>query len=162
MTTRDNLDATDARMLLELIDDPRATVLALAGKLAISRNTAQARLAKLERVGALQSYERSIDAAALGYPLSAFITVLVTQQLLPELSESLAAIPEVVEVIGLTGATDLLVRVVARDADDLYRIAGQILDTRGVERTTTALAMRQLVNYRLTPLINRVADRNDR
>jgi len=31
---------------------------------------------------------------------------------------------------------------VARDADDLYRIAGQILDLDGVEKTTTGLVMR--------------------
>jgi hypothetical protein len=35
----------------------------------------------------------------------------------------------VLEVFGLSGAADLLVRVAARDADDLYRIAGQLLAT---------------------------------
>ncbi|WP_030985208.1 Lrp/AsnC ligand binding domain-containing protein, partial [Streptomyces sp. NRRL WC-3744] len=61
-------------------------------------------------------------------------------------------------VFGLSGETDLLVRVVATDAEDLYRIAGQILAVRGIERTTTALAMRELVTHRLTPLLHRLAD----
>ena len=39
-------------------------------------------------------------------------------------------------------------------ADDLYRIAGLILDIDGVEKTTTGLVMRRLVDYRLSPLLD--------
>jgi DNA-binding Lrp family transcriptional regulator len=46
-----------------------------------------------------------------------------------------------------------MVHVVAADADDLYRIAGQILAIPGVERTNTALVMRELADYRITPLL---------
>src|SRR5882757_801080 len=63
--------------------------------------------------------------------------------------------PAFVEVHGLSGDPDLLIQVVASDADDLYRIAGQILDIRGVRRTSTSLVMRQLVDYRLTQLLRR-------
>jgi DNA-binding Lrp family transcriptional regulator len=153
----ERLDQTDARLLLALRDEPRATVLALAERLGLSRNTVQARLARLEQRGALGSFERRIDPAALGYPLAAYITVRVDQRQLSPVADGLARIPEVVEVLGLSGEVDLLVRVVARDADDLYRIAGRILATDGVERTTTALAMRKLVDYRLTPLLERAA-----
>jgi DNA-binding Lrp family transcriptional regulator len=150
------LDEIDVRLLLALREDPRATVVALAEKVGMSRNTVQSRLAKLEPQ--LGSFERRIDPASLGYPLSAFITVQVTQQMLGALAESLAEIPEVVEVFGLTGESDLLVRVVAVDADDLYRIAGQILNTPGVERTHFSLSMHTLVPFRLTPLMQRVTN----
>ncbi len=66
---------------------------------------------------------------------------------------ALTQVPEVVEVQGLSGTVDLLIEVVARDADDLYRIAGRILDIRGVRRTRTSLVMRGLVDYRLGQLI---------
>jgi hypothetical protein len=49
--------------------------------------------------------------------------------------------------------------VVAADADDLYRIAGQILAIPGVERTNSALVMRELVSYRIKPLLQRRAQR---
>jgi DNA-binding Lrp family transcriptional regulator len=153
----ERLDAIDARLLLALNEDSRATTLALAERIGVTRNTVQSRLAKLERRGVLDSFDRRIDPAALGYPLTAFITVRVTQRLLAELSDALADIPEVVEVIGLSGPADLLVRVVAADAEDLYRVAGQILATPGVERTETGLAMRRLVDYRLTPLLQRLS-----
>ncbi|MDT0541985.1 MULTISPECIES: Lrp/AsnC family transcriptional regulator [Streptomyces] len=151
------VDAVDTRLLLALNDDPRATTVALAERVGLSRNTVQARLARLEQGGALAPFERRIEPRALGYPLTAFVTVQVTQRLLAEVAADLAAIPEVLQVFGLSGPVDLLVQVVARDADDLYRIAGRILDGPGVERTTTSLVMRELVGHRLTPLLERGA-----
>lgn len=149
------VDPTDARLLLALADHPRATVLALAETLGISRNTVQARLQRLERDGVLTSFERRIDPTALGYPLTAFVQVRVVQQMLAEVSDALSGVPEVVEVLGISGDSDLMVRVVARDGDDLYRIAGVLLATAGVERTSTSLVMRTLVPHRLTPLLER-------
>ena len=61
-------------------------------------------------------------------------------------------------MLGTSGEVDLLVQVVARDADDLYRIAGQLLATDGVERTSTSLVMRRLVDHRLDPLLQRLAE----
>jgi DNA-binding Lrp family transcriptional regulator len=151
------IDTTDARLLLALTENPTATTVSLAGSLRLSRNTVQSRLARLEREGALASFERRVDTTALGYPLTAFVTTRVTQRELDNVAEHLRAVPEVLQVHGITGDVDLLVHVVAADADDLYRIAGQILDIPGVERTSTALVMRDLVGFRLTPLLQRLA-----
>ncbi|MCW0213062.1 MAG: Lrp/AsnC family transcriptional regulator [Pseudonocardia sp.] len=152
---RTTIDELDARLLLALGENPRATVLALAGRTGLSRNTVQSRLARLEERGVLTSFERRIDPAALGYPLTAYVTVTVVQRMLAPVAAALAAIPEVLEVLGMTGEGDLQVQCVARDADDLYRIAGRLLAIDGVERTTTALVMRTLVGYRVAPLLRR-------
>lgn len=157
MRERERLDHVDARILLALVADPRATVMALAQRVGLARNTVQARLARFDERGVLTSFDRRVDPAALGYPLTAFVEATVTQQMLAEVAGALEQIPEVVEVFGVSGTTDLLIRVVARDAEDLYRIAGHILATPGVERTQTALVMRRLVDYRLTPLLQRLA-----
>jgi DNA-binding Lrp family transcriptional regulator len=150
-----SLDATDARLLLALSDNPRATGLELAQRLGLSRNTVQARLAALENQPALHAFDTRVQPEALGYPLTAFITTQVNQHRLADVGESLSAVPEVIEVHGLTGATDLLVRVVARDPDDLYRIAEVVLGIPGIERTSIALSMREMVRYRVAPLLNR-------
>lgn len=157
MSDERGLDATDARILLALAADPRATIVALAEQLGLSRNTVQARVARLEQGGALDSFERRITPKALGHPLTGFVTARVHQHRLAEVSDALAGIEEVVEVFGLSGETDLLIRVVATDVEALYGIAGQILAIPGIERTTTALAMRELVPHRLTPLLRRAA-----
>jgi len=151
------IDAIDARLLLALAENPRGTALALAERAGLSRNTVQARLTRLEESGVLGSVERRIDPAALGYPLTAYVTVTVVQRKLDPVADALAAVPEVIEVLGMTGEGDLLVQAVARDADDLYRIAGLLLAIDGVERTTTALVMRRLVDHRVTALVERLA-----
>lgn len=148
------VDPIDARILLALNTDPRATTVALASVTQLSRNTVQARIAKLEQLGVLRSFERRIEPAALGFPMTAFILTRVTQRRLADIAEALEGISEVVEVHGLGGVTDLLIHVVAREADDLYRVAGRILDIDGVEQTTTAVVMRKFVDYRLTPLLS--------
>jgi DNA-binding Lrp family transcriptional regulator len=123
--------------------------------LGLSRNTVQARLGRLESSGAFLSFERSIDPAPLGFPLEAFIAVHVRQKQLADAVDQIALIPEVIQAHGLSGSVDLLVRVVCRDAHDLFRIDGAILAVDGVERTETSLAMGELIPYRLAPLLDR-------
>jgi len=154
---RNRIDAIDARLLLALLTQPRASAVTLTTQTGLSRNTVQARLTRLEHQGVVDSFERQVPPAVLGYPLTAYITTQVTQRLLDEVAATLASIPEVLQVDGISGQTDLLVHVAAADADDLYRIAGQILAIPGVERTNTALVMRELVSYRITPLLRRRA-----
>lgn len=156
MTSQRQIDGVDARILRALTADPRATVVALANLTGLARNTVHARLSRLETEGVLASFERRVDPAALGYPMTAFIFVTVVQRKLEPIAENLKSVPEVLEVYGLSGVTDLLVHIVARDADDLYRIAGRVLDIDGVEKTTTGLVMRRLVDYRVTSLINSI------
>lgn len=158
MSSRNIADAIDARLLHALAADPRATTVALAQQIGVSRNTVQARLARWDHTEVLTSFERTITPDFLGYPLHAFVLTNVKQRLLAEVAGALATVPEVVEVQGLSGVADLLIKVVARDADDLYRVAGRILGIRGVKRTNTALVMRELVDYRLTPLIDRLLE----
>jgi DNA-binding Lrp family transcriptional regulator len=157
LSTMPEVDATDARLLLALAEDPRASVMALSQRLGLARNTVQARLARLESNSVLAPLDRRIRPEALGYPLSAYVTATVVQRGLAEVSDALAHIPEVVEVTGLSGVADLLVHVVARDADDLWRISEQLLAIPGIQRIDTALALRRFIDHRLAPLLERAA-----
>lgn len=157
VSRREGADALDASLLLELFRDPRATVTALAQKLGIARNTAHARVEKLE-ASVLRSSERRVDPAALGYQITSYILAELNQKLLDEVGGELAGIPEVLEVQGVSGIADLLILVTARDAEDLYRIAGKILSIRGVSHTRTSISMKQMVDFRVTPLLQRIRE----
>ena len=151
------VDATDARLLLALTEDPRASVMALSQRLGLARNTVQTRLTRLESNDVLAPLDRRVRPEALGYRLGAYVTVTVVQRSLAEVSGALADIPEVIEVTGLSGVADLLVEVVAKDADDLWRITEHVLGIDGVQRIDTALALRRFVDHRLAPLLERAA-----
>lgn len=150
-------DALDAKILLELIREPRATIAGLAHRLQVARNTAQARLGRLESEG-LHPYGHRVDTTGLGYPIRAHVLANLKQSRLDEVGEALSLIPEVLEVIGVSGTADTLIQIVARDTDDLYRVAGQILGTPGVKRTRTLVSMKQMVEYRVTPLLQRTIE----
>ena len=57
----------------------------------------------------------------------------------------------------ITGGADLLVRIVARDSTDLYRVTQSLLACRGVVRSNTALSMVELVPLRTAPLLREIA-----
>lgn len=147
------LDRTDLELLNALAADHRATVVALAERLGLSRNTVQARMARLEKAGVFLSFERSVSSAALGYPLEAFISVGVRQSDLPRIISEIARIPEVVQAHGLSGQIDLLVRVSCRDARHLFDTDARILAIEGVERTETSLVMGEVIPFRLGGLM---------
>ncbi|MFG6401319.1 MULTISPECIES: Lrp/AsnC family transcriptional regulator [unclassified Microbacterium] len=150
------LDTVDLDLLRALSDDPRATVVALAERLGLSRNTVQARMARLERENVFLSYERVLSPDALGFPIEAFINVMVRQAELPRIKEALSLVPEVVQAHGLSGQVDLLVRVACRDAEHLFDTDARILAIDGVERTETSLAMGEVIGYRVRPLMELV------
>ncbi|MET4782692.1 Lrp/AsnC family transcriptional regulator [Glaciihabitans sp. UYNi722] len=149
------LDSTDARILLALDDEPEATTLALSQRLGLARNTIHSRLTRLAERGLMGKPSRRVDAVSLGYSLLAFMTLSTTQSAPSSVTEGLERIPEVLEVHAITGDGDLLARVVAIDAADLYRITTEILTIEGVARASTTLAMVEVVPSRMAPLLER-------
>ncbi|WP_076675403.1 MULTISPECIES: Lrp/AsnC family transcriptional regulator [unclassified Microbacterium] len=154
------LDAVDLDLLRALSADPRATVVALAEKLGLSRNTVQARMSRLERGGVFLSFERTLSAEALGFPIEAFLQVTVRQAELPAIRDELAKVPEVLQAHGLSGQVDLLVRVACRDTQHLFDTDARILAIEGVERTETSLVMGEVIGYRVGPLMQLAREEN--
>lgn len=153
LRTVTTLDHVDLELLAALASEPRATVVALAEKLGLSRNTVQARMGRLERSGVFLSYERALSPAALGFPIEAFLNVTVQQVDLPRITHELSLIPEIVQAHGLSGQTDLLVRVACRDTQHLFDTDARILAIEGVERTETHLVMGEVIRYRVAGLM---------
>ena len=151
--TMSTLDRFDLELLAALSADPRATVVALAERLGLSRNTVLARMARLERAGVFLSYERAISSSALGFPIEAFVSAIVRQADLPRITAELANVPEIVQVHGLSGQVDLLIRVACRDTQHLFDTDARILAIDGIERTETSLVMGEVIGYRVAPLM---------
>jgi len=158
MLTPPLIDPLDARILLALDEDPSATALSLSRSLGVARNTIHARLRKLESSdGALGDTSRRVQLAALGYTLTAFVEISITQGLAEEAHLALEAIPEIVEIHSTTGDADLLVKVVARAPSDLHRVTNAVLASPGVVRTSTSVSLREVIPFRLSPLLRRTA-----
>ncbi len=149
-----HLDTTDRRILLALDEDARMPTAMIAGRLGLARGTVQARLEKLSASGALRAHSTRVTPAALGRPVSASVQVELDQHQITEAIDALAGIPEVLECFAPAGSTDLLLRVVAQDPDDLYRVSEEIRLCPGINRTSTSLFLREVIAYRVTGLLD--------
>ncbi|BBH69996.1 AsnC family transcriptional regulator [Actinoplanes sp. OR16] len=151
------IDNLDARILLALDADPDAGVLTLSRVLGISRNTIGARMRRM--TPALAAPSSRVRPEALGHPMLAFVAMTLRQPDRSRAFAALRAIPNVLEIHATTGDFDIIVRVAARDTDDLYRVTNQLLEIHGVERTNTMISMRCETEYRTRPLIGGLATR---
>jgi len=68
-------------------------------------------------------------------------------------AERLGAIAEVLEAHTITGAGDMLCRVVARGNADLQRVIDAIVELDGVVRTSTVIVLDSPLPHRVLPLV---------
>ena len=152
------IDHLDARLIELLAAEPRVGVLEASRRLGVARGTVQARLDRLQAKGVVTGYGPEIDPAALDHAVTAFVTLEIRQAGGHDpVAERLAAIPEVLEVHTITGAGDMLCRVVARTNADLQRVIDAIVGAAGVVRASTVIALATPVPYRVLPLVRTVA-----
>jgi DNA-binding Lrp family transcriptional regulator len=152
------IDELDARLIELLTAEPRVGVLEASRRLRVARGTIQARLDRLQARGVVTGYGPDIDPAALGQGVSAFVTLEIRQVGGHDpVADRLAGIPEVLEVHTITGAGDMLCRVVARTNADLQRVIDAIVGVAGVVRASTVIALATPVPYRVLPLVRSVA-----
>src|SRR5580698_5465822 len=152
------IDALDGQLLELLIAEPRVGVLEASRRLGVARGTVQARLDRLHARGVIPGYGPDIDPAALDHGVTAFVTLEIRQAGGHDpVAGRLAAIPEVLEAHTITGAGDMLCRVVARTNADLQRVIDAILDVAGVVRASTVIALATPLPYRVLPLVRAVA-----
>jgi len=156
MTTREpgSIDPLDAALIELLASEPRVGVLEASRRLGVARGTVQARLDRMRDRGVITGYGPDVDPVAVGYEVTAFVTLEISQAGGHDpVAERLAAIPEVLEVHTITGAGDLLCRVVARTNADLQRVLDAIVSARGVVRASTVISLATQVAYRVLPLV---------
>ncbi|GAA0407666.1 MULTISPECIES: Lrp/AsnC family transcriptional regulator [Acrocarpospora] len=148
------VDQLDVRLVALLEEEPRIGVLECSRRLNVARGTVQARLDRLAARGVITGYGPQIDPAALGFDVTAFVTLQIRQVSGHDpVADRLALIPEVLEVHTITGGHDMLCRVVARSNADLQRVIDQIVDVHGVVRTESVIALDTPVPYRTLPLV---------
>lgn len=149
-----SLDALDGRLLALLSAEPRIGVLESSRRLGVARGTVQARLDRLVARGVIADFAPRLSPDALGYAVTAFVTLEIRQGGgHATVAGALATIPEVLEVHTITGPGDMFCRLVARSNADLQRVIDAVVDTPGILRASTIIALATQVPYRVLPLV---------
>ena len=154
------VDGLDARLIALLAAEPRIGVLECSRRLQVARGTVQARLDKLVERGVIRGYGPEIAPGALGYGVTAFVTLEIRQRYGHDpIAAHLSEIPEVLEAYTITGQGDLLCRIVARSNADLQRVIDQIVAYDGIVRASTIIALAEQIPYRTLPLVRSAVGR---
>lgn len=147
------MDAIDRKLLNLFSAEPRIGVLEASRRLGIARGTVQARLDKLAARGVIAGWGPELDPAALGYPVTAFLTLEIRQGAGHDaVAAHLVTIPEVLEAHTITGPGDMWVRVVATSNADLQRVIDAVLSDEAITRSSAVIALATQVCYRVLPL----------
>ena len=148
------MDDLDAALIRLFASEPRIGVLEASRRLGVARGTVQSRLDKLSQRGIIADWGPTLDPEALGYPVTAFLILLIQQGAGHEgVADQLAGIAEVLEAYTITGAGDMWCRVVARSNADLQRVIDAVLACDGVLRSTTVIALANQIRHRVLPLL---------
>lgn len=122
-----DLDAADYRILRALMDNGRASDIALGETVNLS-STATARRRKiLEEKGIIRSYGANLDLVGLGFPIAVLVSIELSSQAesaLNEFEEAVVRCPSMSFCSFVSGETDFVMMVHVRsfeDYDKVYR-----------------------------------------
>ncbi|MFT4164212.1 MAG: Lrp/AsnC family transcriptional regulator [Microlunatus sp.] len=148
------LDRLDRAIIALFTDEPRIGVLEASRRLRVARGTVQARLDRMERTGVITGWGPDISPEAIGYLVTAFVTIQITQHTSRHaFTERIAAIPEVLECWTITGSGDLWCRIVAHSNADLQRVIDRMVSEDWVVRSSTLIGLSEAIPYRTGPLV---------
>lgn len=121
------MDATDARILDALTDDPRLSTAALARRVALSAPTVRERVKRLEEAGVIRGYRLDVNPAAIGLPVAAWVRIRPGPGQLPKIADLAARTPEVSECHRISGEDCFLLKIHLPALEDLEQILDQFL-----------------------------------
>jgi DNA-binding Lrp family transcriptional regulator len=145
--TRHKLDTIDMKILAELQADGRMTNVDLAGRVGITAPPCLRRVRALEKMGLIHGYHADLDAAALGYEVTAFAFVGLSSQAEADLKafeDEVRSWPQVRSCFMLSGEVDFVLRCVARNLAEFRSfVTEKLTAAKNVASVKTALAIRQ-------------------
>lgn len=136
------LDGKDFLILEHLERDASLTTKKLAAMLGMPQTTVHNRIKKLKGRGVIKKYVAILDYRKLNMPINAYVLLDIDYEDHSEISKKLATMPSVTEISAVTGANDILIKVRAKDAEELGGIVLRNLKRLGgVARTETMLVL---------------------
>ncbi len=135
-------DSKDFSILEHMEKDAGLTTKKLAAMLGMPQTTVHNRVRKLKELGIIKKTVAVLDYGKLNKPLMAYVLIDIAYEMHDEISKRLAAMPFVTEVNAVTGANDILIKLRAKDAEELGDIVLKNLKRLGgVARTETLLVL---------------------
>ncbi len=156
------LDRIDLSILDHLQRDGRATTGELSESAGLSPSPCHRRQKLLEEDGVITGYVALLDQDRVGLPITVMVSVELvgqTQEMLEAFEAAVADLPEVMECMLMTGASDYLLRVVAADMGSYEEfLRSRLTRIAAVRGVRSAFALKRVM-YRTNLPLRRPARR---
>mgnify|MGYP001544205158 CR=1 FL=1 len=150
------MDEFDRKIARALAANGRLSAVDVAAEVGLSPSACTRRIQALETAGIVRGYRAILDAAAVGLGIDIFVEITLDRQnddALRAFEKALARSPNVLSCHLMSGSSDYLIHIVARDLPDFERLHSGVLGhLPGVARIESKFALRTAIDRPLVPI----------
>src|SRR5215210_7748660 len=131
------LDDIDIQLLTELQADADRPNVELARIVGLSPAATLHRVRRLKEAGIVSAIVARLDSATAGFPLQVYVSVTLERHddaAHRRFNQAVRAMPEVIAADWVTGETDAMLMVVAREVAELQRVLVRLSTRGGAQR----------------------------
>lgn len=141
------LDLIDVQLLEELQRDADRPNVELARLVGLSPAATLNRVRRLKQSGVVRSIRAHLDSTQAGFPLQVYVAVTLERHdegSHRRFNQAIRAMPEVIAADWVSGETDAMLMIVAREVAELQRVLVRLSTRGGAARVTTLLRLEEL------------------
>lgn len=131
----------DDKLILLLRRNARLSISDLSAALGVSRATVRARMARLEREGAILGYTVVLRADAFDMPVRGIMMIEIEGHVTEKVTKGLSGFPEVSEIHTTNGRWDLVVELATTTLTDFDAVLRRIRLIPGITASETNLLL---------------------
>jgi Lrp/AsnC family transcriptional regulator, leucine-responsive regulatory protein len=142
-----SLDLIDVKLLEELQTDADRPNVELARIVGLSPAATLHRVRRLKQSGIVRRIAARLDAAEAGFPLQVYVAVTLQRHddtAHRRFGDAVRSMAEVISADWVTGETDAMLMVVAREVAQLQRVLVRLSTRGGAARVMTLLRLEEL------------------
>lgn len=143
------LDPYDQKILASLAEEGRISWRDLAQRVGLSETPTVRRVRALEAAGFIDGYTIRVNEAAVGRPISVFVSVSMQSQnkeVLERFETAISTAPQIMDCFMMAGDTDYLMRVAVADVRELQIFLDQVLrPIPGLVRISSSFALKPVI-----------------
>lgn len=156
----EKIDALDKKILSILAKNARMPFKDVAAECGVSRAAIHQRVQRLIEIGVILGSSFNINPKSLGYSTCTYVGITLERgNMYRKVAEQIANIPEIVECHYTTGSYTMLVKLYARDNEQLMELLNDKLQNiQGVVSTETLISLEQSIKREIPVSIEQIED----
>lgn len=136
------MDEIDSKILRILSENADTTATEMMAQVNLSIPAINKRISKLRQSGVIRQFTILMDPEKVGKPIQAFILVVLQQPSgAAKLTEYIKSDPDILECYAVTGEYDYIIKVCARDVEQLEEKLNLLKQQKGVAKSYTMLSL---------------------